>query len=385
MPERVPNRMGAFPWEMSRRRFLLAAGGGVLALGGKASGADLIELGAAPQQLETPLEAFDRLVIPSDLFFVRSHFGPPAQRPDRPLEIKGLVGTSLSLTADDLRAMPSTAVTAVLMCAGASRSFYEPRVPGVQWGHGAMGQAEWRGVRLADLLATAGVREEAKHVALRGADGPPMPTTPPFHRSIPIARALDPATLVAYEMNGAPIPLSHGGPLRLVVPGWAADNWTKWLVEIELQKEEEPGFYMQTAYRVPDPPVKPGETPAPGTTFPAHQFPVKSVIAHPAEGARVARGRSEVVGVAFSGYAAIDRVDVSADGGKTWTPAKLDGEAGLGRWQVFRASVDLKQRGAAAVLSRARDAAGNVQPRTPTWNPSGYFWNGWHRVPVEVA
>ncbi len=371
--------------DASRRQFLLAAGAGLLGVGGRASGASLLELGAAPQQLETPLDAFDRLVIPNDLFFVRSHFGPPARRADRAFEIKGLVRENLRATPDDLRAMPSTSVTAVLMCAGASRSFYEPRVPGVQWGHGAMGQAEWRGVRLADLLATAGVREEAKHVALRGADGPPMPTTPPFHRSIPIARALDPATLVAYEMNGAPIPLSHGGPLRLVVPGWAADNWTKWLVEIELQKEEEPGFYMQTAYRMPNTPVKPGEAAPPGGTHPVHELPVKSVISRPIDGARVARGRSEVVGVAFSGQAEIDRVDVSTDDGRTWTPARLEGEAGLGRWQVFRASVDLKQEGAATVLARALDKSGSVQPRRPTWNPSGYFWNGWHRVSVEVG
>ncbi|MDJ0848504.1 MAG: sulfite oxidase [Myxococcota bacterium] len=375
--------MGATSLQISRRSFLLAAGGGVLALGRRASGASLLERGASPQQLETPLETFDRLHTPNDLFFVRSHFGPPALRPDRALRITGLVGTSLSLTPDELRAMPSTTVTAVVICAGAGRSLYEPRVPGVQWGHGAMGQAEWRGVRLADLLGKAGVAEEARQVGLRGADLPPLPTTPPFYRSLPIARALDPTTLVAYEMNGEPIPLSHGGPLRLVVPGWAADNWTKWLAELDLRKDEAPGFYMQKAYRVPDPPVAPGEPAA--RTHPAHEFPVKSVIARPADGARVARGRNEVVGVALSGFGGIERVEVSADDGATWTAAKLEGEPSLGRWQVFRASLDLTERGAAAVLARATDAAGNVQPRTPTWNPGGYFWNGWHRVSLEVT
>ncbi len=373
---------------ISRRRFLLTAGSGVFALGGlagRAPAAELLELGRSPQQLETPLEVFDRLHTPNDLFFVRSHFGPPALRPNRSLAITGLVGTRLSFTPDDLRAMPSTTTTAVVICAGAGRSFYEPRVPGVQWGHGAMGQAEWRGVRLADLLARAGVDQEAKQVGLRGADLPPLPTTPPFYRSLPIARALDPNTLVAYEMNGAPIPLSHGGPLRLVVPGWAADNWTKWLVELDLRKDEAPGFYMQTAYRMPDAPVEPGRAAPPEGTHPVHQFPVKSVIARPAAGARVAPGGQEVVGVAFSGYAEIERVDVSADDGRTWVAAELEGEAGLGRWQVFRASVDLKASGPAVVLARATDRAGNVQPRTPTWNPGGYFWNGWHGVALEVA
>ncbi len=133
--------MVASSWKLSRRRFLLAAGGGALALGGPASGLELLELGSSPQQLETPLEVFDRLHVPNDLFFVRSHFGPPALRRDRPFRITGRVGKSLSLTPDDLRRMPSATVTAVLICAGAGRSQFEPRVPGVQWGHGAMGQA----------------------------------------------------------------------------------------------------------------------------------------------------------------------------------------------------------------------------------------------------
>lgn len=377
--------MGVRSWEISRRRFLLAAGGGVLALGRRASAADLLELGSSPQQLETPLEAFDTLRTSTDLFFVRSHFRPPALRVNRELRVTGLVGRELTLTAGDLREMPATSVSAVTICAGAGRRFYEPPVAGVQWGHGAMGQAEWRGVRLADLLGEAGVGKEAKHVGLRGADLPPLPTTPPFYRSIPLARALDPSTIVAYEMNGAPVPLSHGGPLRLVVPGWAADNWTKWLVRLDLRREEEPGFFMEKAYRMPDPPVKPGEAPPPGTMKPVHEFPVKSVIARPLDGARVSQGEREVVGVAFSGYAGIDRVEVSADDGETWTAATLEGEPGLGRWQVFRAKVDLKARGTVAVLARATDAAGHVQPRRPTWNPSGYFWNGWHRVSVEVA
>ncbi|MDG2306549.1 MAG: sulfite oxidase [Candidatus Binatia bacterium] len=377
--------MRGLSWTLSRRHFLATAGGAaVAALAAPARAADFLEYGHSPQQLEAPLSSFDRLITPNDDFFVRSHFRPPALRAQRALSIVGDVGRTVSLTPAELRELPSVTVTAVTVCAGSGRSLYSPRVPGVQWGHGAMGQAEWRGVRLADLLAKAGVGKAAAHVALIGADLPPLPTTPAFHRSIPLNRALDPTTVVAFEMNGAPIPLAHGGPTRLVVPGWAADNWTKWLTEIRPQKDEEPGFFMQKAYRMPDTPVKPGVAVPHDQMSPVHEFPVKSVIAQPAHGRSVPAGRCGVSGVAFSGHGAIERVQLSGDDGKTWVDASLEGEPGLGRWQVFRADVELA-RGTAVVTARATDAKGNVQPETPSWNPSGYFWNGWHRVSVEVA
>src|SRR5439155_3708089 len=134
---------------------------------------------------------------------------------------------------------------AVLQCAGNGRSLHQPRVPGVQWVHGAMGQASWTGVRLADLLGRAGVAAGAAHVQLEGADLPPKPMTPRFVRSIPLARALDPGTLVVSHMNGAPLSLGHGAPFRLVVPGWAGDHWVKWLTSIRVQTGEAEGFYMQ--------------------------------------------------------------------------------------------------------------------------------------------
>ena len=374
----------AKPGPVSRRTFLAGAVGTLAAASVPARAADFLEYGRSPQQLETPLSAFDRLVVPNDEFFVRSHFRPPAYEVDRLLRVTGLVGAKTEFTAEQLRALPSTEVTAVTICAGAGRSFYEPRVPGVQWGHGAMGQAAWRGVRLADLLQRTRPAKEAAHVGLRGADLPPLPTTPPFFRSLPMTRALHPSTIVAYEMNGKPIPLAHGGPLRIVVPGWAADNWTKWLTEIHVQAEEEPGYFMQKAYRMPKTPVAPGSSVPSEQMTPVHEFPVKSVIASPGAGASVAAGGVEVAGVAFSGFGSVAQVEVSADDGKTWTRARLEGEPELGRWQVFRVDLDLT-KGAHAVLARATDSAGNVQPRSPHWNPSGYFWNGWHRVELEVA
>lgn len=370
-------------WALTRRRFFMAAGGVAAALSGPARAAEFLEYGKSPQQLETPLSEFDRLTIPNDAFFVRSHFRPPALRAGRVLRLTGEVAESIELDPSALRALPSTTVTAVTVCAGSGRSFFTPRVPGVQWGHGAMGQAAWRGARLADLLARAKPRAGALHLGLVGADLPPLPTTPPFFRSIPLAKALDPSTIVAYEMNGEPIPLAHGGPLRLIVPGWAADNWTKWLTELRVQKEEEPGFFMQKAYRIPKEPVAPGTKVPHDQMEPVHEFPVKSVIAKPGAGP-LAAGSTEIVGVAFSGYGAIKRVEVSTDDGKTWGEAALEGDPGTGRWQVFRHRAELAE-GSTILVARATDTAGNVQPQLPPWNPSGYFWNGWHRVAVEVG
>ena len=337
-----------------------------------------------PENFETPLDWFDRLVVANDVFFVRSHFGAPVVDLNRRLRIEGLTRQPLDLGAKDLEAFPQASVTAVLQCAGNGRALQDPRVPGVQWVHGAMGQARWTGVRLRDLLERAGADRSAPHVGLEGADLPPKPTVPAFHRSIPLERALDPETLVALRMNGEPLPHAHGGPFRLVVPGWAGDHWTKWLRTIRVQREETPGFYMQTAYRLPRAPIEPGASVRPEDMAPATVFPVKSTIARPADGSRQPRGTQEVAGVAFSGSAPIAKVEVSVDGGTSWHESVLEGDPGTGRWQVFRyrfAAIP----GQATAMARATDARGNVQPEHPSWNPSGYFWNAWHRVAWEVV
>lgn len=356
---------------------------------GRAAADELWRQGASPQNLATPTQLFDRLITPTPAFFVRSHFGPPALRPDRALRVDGLVTTPLTLTASDLeKTFHPVTVTAVLQCSGNGRALHTPRVPGLQWVHGAMGQATFTGVRLRDLLQKAGLKPElmkGTHVHLRGADGPPKPQVPPFLRSIPIERALDANTIVAFRMNGEALTLAHGAPLRLVVPGWAGDHWVKWLVSISVQKEEAPGFYMATAYRMPTEKIEPGAAVPPEKTRPATFFPVKSVIGIPAEGAKTARGPQQLRGVAFSGEAPIAKVDVSLDDGKTWRPAKLEGEAGPGRWVVFDYRFEHPDAGTVRALARATDAKGNVQPERAAWNPSGYFWNAWHAVSWEVA
>jgi sulfite oxidase len=295
------------------------------------------------------------------------------------------VKTPITLTVDDLKAqLKEATVTAVLQCAGNGRALHKPRVPGIQWVHGAMGQATFTGVRLKDVLEKAGVHADAAHVRLAGADGPPKPTVPAFVRSIPLARALDPSTLVAWGMNGQPLTLGHGAPLRVVVPGWAGDHWVKWLTSIRVQKEEAEGFYMQTAYRMPTEKVEPGAAVPPDKMRPASTFPIKSIIGSPIDGAKSKVGAQKIAGVAFSGDAPVKQVEVSIDGGATWTKAKLEGEPGAGRWQVFRAEIDVKSAGPVKALARATDTKGNTQPKDAVWNPSGYFWNGWHEVAWTV-
>ncbi len=372
---------------IARRTFLTATGASLaLGLTRSARAADeLLVHGGAPQNLATPLAHLDRLVTPNPVFFVRSHFGPPALDRARKLVVEGAVKTPLSLSLEDLKAFPEVTITCVLQCAGNGRGLMSPRVPGVQWLHGAVGQAAWTGVRLKDVLAKAGATADALHARLAGADLPPKPTVPAYLRSIPIARANDPSTILAYRMNGEPLSLAHGAPLRLVVPGWAGDHWVKWLGSIRLQKEEAEGFYMQTAYKFP---VKPGE---PGVPVPPEAMrsvttvPVKSTIARPEEGAKLPLGEQEVAGVAFSGEAPIAEVEVSTDGGKTWKKATLEGEAGVGRWQVWRHRFEQKTPGKVEAMVRATDAKRNVQPERAVWNPSGYFWNAWHKVSWEVA
>ena len=337
-----------------------------------------------PENFATPIGWFDRLTTPIDVFFVRSHFGAPAVVRDGRLRVEGMVRQPLDLGVTELERLPQTTITAVLQCAGNGRALMDPRVPGVQWEHGAMGQAAWTGVRLRELLERAGVAAGAAHVAFQGVDRPPMPSVPAFHRSLPVERALDDTTLVALRMNGEPLTHAHGAPFRLIVPGWAANHWMKWLAVVRVQDAEAPGFYMQTGYRVPRAPVEPGAAVPPENMTPLTTIPVKSIIARPVAGERRPRGAQEIAGVAFSGAAAIARVEVSVDGGASWRAAGLEGEPGLGRWQVFRHRFDAAP-GRVRALARATDARGNVQPERAAWNPSGYHWNARHAVEWEVV
>lgn len=341
-----------------------------------------------PFDAETPVQAFTSYLTPNHLFFVRSHFGPPAPEAVAEsawrLRVGGLVERSIELTLSQLRRMESVTMTAVVQCSGNGRAFHRPKVPGVQWERGAVGNAQWTGVRLRDVLAKAGAKAQARHVQFQGADRPVVASVPLFIRSIPIEKAIHPDTILAYEMNGAPLPLLHGAPVRVVTPGWMADSCVKWLTVITVRADEAPGYYMQTAYRMPVTPVAPGGS-ANGPTRPVEAMIVKSLVTSPQEGETVRVGPVAIQGVAWSGEATIVKVEVSTDEGKTWDAARLVGEDRRYAWRQWQFTWQAKAVGTFTILCRATDARGDVQPAASPWNPSGFLWNGWDRVMVTVT
>ena len=337
-----------------------------------------------PFDAETPVREFTSFLTPNDRFFVRSHFGPPApeqiSEASWQLRVDGLVEEARTLRLHDLRRMEAVTIPAVLQCSGNGRAFQRPKTPGVQWERGAVGNAQWTGVRLRDVLAKAGVRPEARHIKFQGADRPVVSSVPLFTRSIPLEKALHPDTILAYEMNGRPLPLLHGAPLRVVTPGWMADSCTKWLTEITVQAEEAKGYYMQTAYRVPISPVELGGP----VMAPVEAMVVKSLIAGPSEGETVNAGPVSIHGVAWSNGAKISAVEVSTDEGNSWEPARLVGEDHPYAWRQWQYVWPARNPGTFAILCRATDVQGMRQPATNPWNPSGFLWNGWDRVVVTV-
>ncbi|GAC1437675.1 MAG: molybdopterin-dependent oxidoreductase [Chloroflexota bacterium] len=380
----------------SRGLFLARAGGlaagallGSAGMGGAQAadggGAEMIQRLDRPLDLETPVQYFDRYITPTRLFFVRSHFGAPA--PIDPgtwrLRIGGEVGHPLVLGLGDLRRFAEVTVAATLQCSGNGRAFFRPRVPGVQWERGAVGNALWTGVRLADVLRHAGMGSAGTYVWARGRDADPL-KVPPFVRAIPRSVALHPATLLAYRMNGQPLTLLHGQPLRLIVPGWVGDDQVKWLTEIEVRSAEPPGFYYQTAYRYPDHLGKPGAAISPKKQHPLSLMNVKSLVASPVEGARLSRGTVEIQGVAWSGAAEIVRVAVSLDGGREWHSAHLDKERSPYTWRLWRLPWRVDRGGVYTIMARATDSHGATQPFSSPWNPSGYLWNAVDSVRVIV-
>lgn len=385
---------------ISRRRVVqyLACSGAALALGLRGMGLATV-LAADPakkegmitrvtraQNLETPVGELWNWVIPNDRFFVRSHFGPPPVETlkDWRVQVGGEVRRPLRLTLADLKGFEKATLPAVLQCSGNGRSFFSPSVPGTQWEKGAVGNAWWTGVRLADVLEQAGLGSKAGHVQLLGADRPALPSVPLFVRSIPIDKAMHAATLLAYEMNGEPLPLLHGAPVRLIVPGWAGDAWVKWLAHLNVQEQEAEGYYMQTAYRMPVKPIRPGETVKPTETTPVTDLLVKSIITHPVEGSVLPVGDLLIEGVAFTGEGEVVRVEVSLDAGGRWQEAELVGERAAYAWRLWRYVWTGVQAGSYTILSRATDSRGQVQPLVSVWNPGGFLWNAIDRVRVRM-
>jgi DMSO/TMAO reductase YedYZ molybdopterin-dependent catalytic subunit len=255
-------------------------------------------------------------------------------------------------------------------------------MPGVQWRYGAVGNAQWRGVAVKDVLARAGVKATAKHLHTFGSDDPPG-KVPPFHRSIELEKAMSDAIL-AYDMNGKPLNTNHGAPLRLVVPGWAGDHWMKWLIRLSARPEPQTGFYMDTAYRYPLKPGEPGVTFKPEEMRPVTEIAVKSNITTAPKSAK-AGAANTISGFAFSGAPDIKKVELSDDDGATWHDAELDARHSPYAWRRWSYRWTPRAAGTARIVARATDIRGAVQPRESVWNQSGYLYNGWHSVEVEVT
>jgi sulfite oxidase len=335
--------------------------------------------------LETPVEYFNSWLTPVPHFFVRNHMHEPSElnADDWRLTIGGEVENPVTLKLAELSKLETHAVVNTLECAGNGRSLQRPQVPGIQWGKGAVSTARFSGPRLRDVLQRAAVKSSGKHVMFRGLDEVPG-KVPPFVRSIPIEKALDSDTLLATHMNGAALTKHHGFPARALVPGWIGAASCKWLTEIKVLENEFVGNFMSPAYRFPNQPVKPGDAVKPEDTHPLTALNVKSVISGPADGASVKAGKVDVHGAAWAGEADVVKVEVSTDGGSTWTAANLSHERARYAWRLW--SYEWKaQGGNYAILSRATDSQGRSQPAVPAWNPSGYLYNAVDQVKLHVS
>ena len=350
----------------------------------------LIQMTARPPQLETPFSVFDEgAITPNDAFFVRYHLAdiPLSIDPDTyRLAVKGKVDKQLALSLADLKAMEPVEIVAVNQCSGNSRGFFEPRVAGGQLANGAMGNARWRGVPLKAILDLAGVQASAKQVTFGGLDGPVQPATPDFVKALDIDHARDGEVMVAYAMNGEDLPFLNGFPLRLVVPGYYGTYWIKHLNEIQVIDSVFDGFWMQSAYRIPDNTcacVDPGKAPA--KTVPIQRFDVRSFITNLQDGASVRAGVDvPVKGIAFDGGYGVTDVLVSTDDGMNWTSARLGEDMGRFSFREWRALIRLSA-GEHVLKVRAVNRIGQSQPTDPLWNPAGYMRNVVERIRVLAA
>jgi sulfite oxidase len=335
--------------------------------------------------LEMPAYLIDSWITPAELFYVRTHLPTPTgvNLAEWRLRVIGEVERPLTLTLSDLQSMTQKSVVTVMECAGNGRSFFRPRVPGIQWGRGAVGNGQFAGPLLSEILRKAGVKATGKHVAFKGFDTPPG-KVPEFIRSIPIDKAMHSDTIVALQMDGAALRIEHGFPARIVPPGWVGAAFVKWVEEIRVIGEEFNGNFMRPGYRFPNRPVEPGGEIGPDETTAITAMPVKSIIGQPVNNWRMKKQPLRIFGAAWAGENDIARVDVSTDEGKTWHAAKLGADHARYAWRLWEYNWTPPQPGAYVLMSRATDTAGRTQPAQPSWNPSGYLWNVIDQVRVYV-
>lgn len=352
----------------------------------------LIKKTYRPPNFETPVEYFRTPITPNRAFFVRYHLAgiPVVKEKDWNLVVAGdaAAGMAPISLAQLKREFKAHEVTAVCQCSGNRRGLFEPHVPGVEWGVGAMGNAVWRGVRLKDVLARAGLKKEAVEIVFDGADHAPLDKTPDFVKSLPVDVATSDDVLIAFAMNGEPLPHWNGFPVRLVVPGWTGTYWVKQLASIKAVSAPEKNFWMSTAYRLPrgkfQTPTFQSQLYAPNE--PITSMVVNSLITSLKSGQRVARGATlPIKGVAWDRGAGIAKVEVSTDLGATWQPAALGKDLGRYSFREFSASATAREAGGMVVMARATSTSGETQATELLHNPAGYHHNVIQRLYVEVV
>ncbi|MEN2787674.1 molybdopterin-dependent oxidoreductase [Sphingomonas qilianensis] len=369
----------------------LPGGNGARAMTGDfpEKGSMILQRGRAPL-LETPLDALDGQVFtPNDRFFVRWHYSDiPTSVDVRTfrLTIGGAVRRRLSLSLADLLAMPRVELAAVNQCSGNSRGLFSPRVPGAQWGNGAIGNAKWVGVALRDVLDRAGVAPGAVAVKLGGLDKPP-PGAPAFEKSLAIDHARDSEVMIAFQMNGAQLPLLNGFPIRLIVPGWYSTYWIKALDRIEVLTTPDTGYWMDKAYRIPatpGPDVMPGAKDFP--TVPINRMLPRAFFTNMGDDATVtARSPFYIRGLAMGGTHGVTRVDLSMDHGRSWHAAPLGPDEGRYGFRLWEATVPGLSPGRYRLALRCTNSAGQTQIAQPIWNPGGFMRNAIESIAVNAT
>jgi DMSO/TMAO reductase YedYZ molybdopterin-dependent catalytic subunit len=349
--------------------------------------APLLLLTDRPVQLETPRHHFSTAFTPNEAFYVRWHLDGIPNNVDLKewkLRIEGNVDKAQAFSLPELmQKFKSVSIAAVNQCSGNSRSRLQPRVPGGQWGNGAMGNAMWTGVRLRELLDATGVKTGSLQVQFQGLEtgsGPKTMASGRFMKSLDLTNPVLDECIVAYSMNGEPLPMLNGFPVRLIVPGYFATYWMKCLTWIRVLESADENFWMKPGYRVPDTPrgnTTPDEVKAGKVNMvPIERMPVRSFLISPDGASKIPAGMTVTLrGIAFSGYGRVTRVEISEDGGKNWSDAKLGEDHGPYSFRTWEAAWTPKSPGKHTVAVRATDEKGNVQPDEPVWNPGGYLWN----------
>ncbi|TLP79630.1 sulfite oxidase [Maribacter sp. ACAM166] len=354
----------------------------------------MVVLNDRPWNMEAQAHLLNDAITPNKFMFIRNNGIIPEEINEQAwqLEINGESAVApKTYTLNDLKTkFKEYTYQLTLECGGNGRSEFNPPAKGNQWTIGAVSCAEWTGVRLKDVLADAGIKDDAVYIAYHAADThlSNNPTKEPISRGVPISKAMQEETLLAFAMNGKPIPLVHGFPLRLVAGGWPASTSGKWLNTISIRNKVHDGEKMGgNSYRVPCETVAPGETVPEEEMCIIESMPVKSLITYPKSGALLKEGKSlKINGHAWAGEDEVSELEYSIDFGSSWKSAHIQEPKNRLAWQHFNATVSFPKKGYYEIWARATDSRGNKQPMVlPGWNPKGYLNNACHRIAVKIT